>query len=300
MGVKRNPFYQPLKQWRIIIIAGRDLVPAIEEAFSDTALAVLSFETAEDSPIWRVEILTDTLPESSSIESRLVLVAGIASTHTPHYEIRELETKDWVREVELGFPPLNIGRFYVHGSHIRETPPHGKIPLTINAGVAFGSGEHATTSGCLLALGLLAKRRRFSNPLDMGCGSGILALAMAKLWRVPVIGIDIDPVSINVARENAYNNRVHTLTEFAAGDGYNTKLAKRKAPYDLITANILARPLVRMAPALAHFLTDNGIAILSGLLAKQERMVLSAHRAQGLKLLARICQNGWNTLILKA
>jgi ribosomal protein L11 methyltransferase len=212
--------------------------------------------------------------------------------------VKELEIKDWVSEVERGFPPLNIGRFYVHGSHIKDQVPCGKIGLEINAGIAFGSGEHSTTSGCLLALGILAKKRNFLRPLDVGCGSGILALAMAKLWRVPVAGTDIDPVSVAVSIENARKNHVHGLTRFAVSDGYGAGLVRQHGPYDLITANILARPLVDMAPDLAKNLAIGGIAVLSGLLVRQERMVLSAHRAQGLRLISRINKNGWSTLIL--
>lgn len=299
MKARKNPFYQPARQWQIRIIVDRSMAPAIEDAFGDMALAISSFEVIEDHPEWCIDIVVDSAPDHANIESKLALVSGMAGVKTPAYKVRELESKDWVSEVERSFPPLTIGRFYVHGTHIKEEPPHAKIELKVNAGAAFGSGEHATTSGCLLALEHIARKRRFRNPLDMGCGSGILAMAMAKLWHTPVTAIDIDPVSIAVTKDNARLNQLHSLIKAEAGDGYHTTLARKQAPYDLIVANILARPLMKMAPALAHNLTSDGIAVLSGLLTSQEQMVLSAQRMQGLKLSARIVRNGWSTLLLR-
>lgn len=296
--VQKNPFYQPVKQWQISVFTIRDVIPAIEEAFADIALAVLSFEVVEDGPEWCVDIITDTMPNKAGIDARLALVSGMVDLGSFRHAVKELETKNWVSEVERSFPPLSIGRFYVHGSHVKGNIPCGEIGLEINAGIAFGSGEHSTTSGCLLAFGMLARKRRFLRPLDVGCGSGILTLAMAKLWHVPVAGVDIDPVSVAVAAENARKNHVQLLTRFAISDGYVSALVRQGAPYDLIVANILARPLVDMAPALARNLAGNGIAVLSGILVKQERAVLAAHRVQGLKLVSSIHKNGWSTLIL--
>jgi ribosomal protein L11 methyltransferase len=145
---------------------------------------------------------------------------------------------------------------------------------------------------------MLSKHHRFKYPLDMGCGSGILAIAMAKLWRVPTLGIDIDPVSVSVARENGALNGVRRLVRFGAGDGYHARDVRRQGTFDLIVANILARPLVRMAPTLTRHLLPGGVAVLSGLLDYQERMVLGAHRAQGLRLLRRFTIGNWNTLVL--
>jgi len=297
-AIKANPFYQPSRQWQIRIFVEREMAPAMEETFEDIALATSIFEINEAASEWVLEILTETSPEALDMKARIALVSGLLAIPMPRFEISLLEPKDWVIEVERSFTPLHIGRFYVHGSHVGTKPPQSKIALQVNAGAAFGSGEHATTSGCLLALSNLAKRRKFLKPLDMGCGSGILAIAMGKLWNVPVIGTDIDPVSIDVARGNALRNQAQTLSQFAAGDGYNCNLVRRNAPFDLIVANILARPLMKMAPDLAANLAPGGIAVLSGLLQSQERMVLSAHHAQGLTLLSRIHQNGWSVLVL--
>jgi ribosomal protein L11 methyltransferase len=299
MNARKNPFYQPSRQWQIRILAHRDCVPAIDEAFSDIALATLDFEVREDEPEWCIDIITDVLPEKAEIDAKLELISYAVGIKISRYECKELEPKDWVSEVERSFPPITIGRFYVYGSHVKSSPPPAKLALKVNAGIAFGSGEHATTSSCLLALDILARKHKFLNPLDMGCGSGILAIAMAKLWRVPVTGIDVDPVSVKVSRENAKHNKISEFTIFEQGNGYNAPLVKYNAPYDLIVANILARPLVKMAPSLARNLDKGGYAVLSGLLVRQEKMVLSAHRAQGLKLVFRICREGWSTLVLR-
>lgn len=298
-AVKTNPFYQPARQWQVRVFVERDGVAATEQAFEDVALAISSFEKDEDSIEWYTDIITDLQPEKLMVDARLALLSSQLGIKTPGYEIKQIEAIDWVGEVERSFPPLHIARFYIHGTHITQAAPHGKIALKVNAGAAFGSGEHSTTSGCLVALGILARKRRFFRPLDMGCGSGILALAMAKLWHVPVTAIDIDPVSAATTKENARNNKVHKMLKIAAGNGYHTPLSGKNAPYDIIVANILARPLMKMAPMLRKSLRKNGFVILSGLLAKQERMVLSAHMAQGLHLVARVKLGCWNTLILR-
>lgn len=298
--IASNPFYHPARQWQLRVTVERPHTDAVEEAFADIALSMSSFEATEDGLLWHTDILTETPPEEADIPSRLSLVSGMLGIPTPACEVQKLEMRDWIREVERGFPPLNIGRFYVHGSHVKEPVPLGKLALTVNAGAAFGSGEHATTSGCLLALSLLARKRAFLRPLDMGCGSGILALAMAKLWHRPVLGTDIDPISVTTARENARINQLASLSHFAVADGYNVNILRQRSPYDIITANILARPLCAMAPALAMHLAPGGVAILSGLLASQERYVLAAHRAQGLSLQMRIRRAGWNTLVVGA
>jgi ribosomal protein L11 methyltransferase len=297
-AIQSNPFYQPPHQWQIRVFIKQHLTEAIEEAFEDIALSLASFEIDEDNGDWGVDILTELAPESLDIPARLALISGILGINTPQYTTQPLNPKDWVSEVERSFPPLCVGRFYVHGSHVATLPPASKIALHVNAGAAFGSGEHATTSGCLLALDMLAKKRHFLRPLDMGCGSGILAIAMAKLWHCKVIGSDIDPVSIHVAKENAKRNKVAQWMQFSAGNGYRSPFVMQNHPFDIIVANILARPLMKMAADLRKKLAPRGIVVLSGLLASQERMILAAHRMQGLKLLFRIRKNGWNTLVL--
>jgi len=191
---------------------------------------------------------------------------------------------------------LRAGRYFIHGSHYRARPPAGTIALCIDAATAFGSGEHATTRGCLLALDALARRRRFARVLDMGTGSGILAMAAAKTWRRRVMARDIDAEAVRVAARNAAANGVGSLLDLRRADGYRGLGSGQ--PFDLVFANILARPLVLMAPALARVLAPGGVAVVSGLLARQERAVLAAHRARRLRLRRRIRLAGWHSLVL--
>jgi ribosomal protein L11 methyltransferase len=293
-----NPFRVSPRQWQIRVAAHYSQIQAVEDVLGDLAVALSSYELNEAALEWCVEAITDSEPQREELDARLSLMSGLMGIPTPVYSIAPLEHRDWIHAVERSFPPLNVGRFYVHGSHVTDAVPQGKIALHINAGAAFGSGEHATTSGCLMALSTLSKRRRFFNSLDMGCGSGILALGMAKLWHTRTTGIDIDPVSARVATRNAALNQVSRYTSFAAADGYRAELVRKRAPFDLIAANILARPLTKMAPWLAKNLAPDGIAVLSGLLVSQERRVLAAHRMQGLRLVSRIRIHGWSTLVL--
>ena len=176
---------------------------------------------------------------------------------------------DWLARTAEGFPAQPIGRFWVHGSHIATAPPAGTVPILLDAGQAFGSGEHATTQGCLLALGRLAGRRRLRRVLDLGCGSGILAIAAAKLGAARVIAADNDPVAVAVARENATRNRVGHRIRCLTSEGYRNPLLSAFGPYDLILANILADPLCALARECARHLAPGGTAVLSGLLDRQ-------------------------------
>jgi ribosomal protein L11 methyltransferase len=204
---------------------------------------------------------------------------------------------DWLKRNQESFPPMRIGRYFIHGSHIETPVPAGSIGLLIDAATAFGTGEHATTHGCLLALDRLVRQGKRGRILDMGTGTGILAIAAAKSWRVPVLACDIDGNSVKVAAENVGLNQVAGLVMCRQSDGYASRAVRINAPYDLIFANILARPLASMAPDLARHLAPGGVAILSGLLAGQEPYVAAAHRAQGLAFMGRIQRQGWHTLI---
>jgi len=169
--------------------------------------------------------------------------------------------------------------------------------MRIDPGAAFGTGTHATTSGCLQAIEDLGKCHRFKRPLDVGTGSGILAIAMVKLWKLAVQGTDIDTTAVRVARENATLNGVANLLDFQTGAGF--KPVSDRARFDLIVANILARPLTSIAPDLARHLLPGGYAVLSGLIVRDERFVLGAYLAQGLVLERRYVRNDWLTLVLK-
>lgn len=284
----RNPFAQPKELWELHFRVPMEEVPPLEESFGE-ALAVSSFEDQAEPAFWTVEILLDKEPDMQALRKRY---NGVSP------ELRKVEIKDWQAAIERDFPPLSIGRFFVHGAHAKHLKPLQAFGVQVEAGMAFGSGEHATTSGCLLAIHLLAKRREFTRVLDMGCGSGILAIAAARAWPcAEQLAVDVDPVSVRVTRENFRKNRLHLHA--VAGDGYRARAVRAHGPYDLILANILARPLVKFSRPLALNLAPGGVAVLSGLLTTQAPYVLAAHRRQGLRLISRIARDGWTTLVLQ-
>ncbi len=210
-------------------------------------------------------------------------------------ELEKLPEKDWLAENRQSFPPIDVGSFFIHGSHYDGAIPQEKHVLKIDAALAFGSGEHASTKGCLIALDYL-KDKSFKKALDVGCGSGILSMAIVKLFKVSVLGIDIDPFSVTTATDNAKDNKVENLINIIEGTGYVP--LKSDDQYDLIMANILAGPLCDMAGDLATHLQKGGNAILSGLLEEQEEQVVQAHAEYGLKVAKVFHLDGWSTVIL--
>jgi ribosomal protein L11 methyltransferase len=285
--------------WRIEIKAPKQTHGAFEDLFTTFASAVSSFENEADSS-WRIEGFSEAEPDEKRINLGLRNLAEIFEIDIPVPRIDLVPPKDWVAENLTDFPPLRIDRFFIHGSHIEEKPPAGTIPLALDAGTAFGSGEHASTEGCLRALTRLYHTQHFSRILDMGCGSGILSLAAAKLWQSSVIASDIDDEAARVSALNAERNGVGRFIRTTCATGYGARLVRGSAPYDLIICNILARPLMSMAGDLnRHLASGHGYAILSGLLARDGNRVLAAHRSFGLRLVRRITIRGWQTLLVR-
>lgn len=265
---------------------------ALEAALEGFGEALSSFET-DGGRGWRIEVFGETRPDRAAVLAALKPYRGVKPV------IAAVPPKDWVAESQRGLPPLAAGPFFIHGSHFTGTPPKGKIVMEIDAGMAFGTGRHETTRGCLLALSRLAKTRRFRRPLDIGCGTGILAFAMAHLWGKPVLAGDMDVDAVRVSKENARLNGLSKLVKVVKSDGYRAKAIRAGAPYDVVAANILANPLIALAPDLAAVLGRNGHAVLSGLLTTQEKDVLAAHRAVGLELDFRLRLKEWSVLVLK-
>jgi ribosomal protein L11 methyltransferase len=210
-----------------------------------------------------------------------------------------LPDTDWIRLSQEGLPPVRAGRFFVYGAHDQGKVPDGVIPMRIEAGLAFGTGHHETTALCLAALSELSRRRRYTNVLDLGCGTGLLAIGAAKLWNRRVTASDIDPVAVDVTRENAIANGTGPLVHAVTADGLNAPALSAAAPYDLILANILAGPLTRLARDIAHATAKGGTIVLSGLLRDQENLVLSFYRPQGLILRTTHRDGPWSALILE-
>jgi len=267
-----------------------DLLAILAEDFS-------AFE-ADGGASWRFAAYLAAPPDEAALAARCALAAAAAGVAAPAVRLGPLPQRDWLAQNRRQFPPVSAGRFFIHGSSFRGRVPPGRLALTLDAGLAFGSGTHESTRGCLLALDRLAKRRRFRAVLDLGCGSGVLALAAARLWRRPVAAVDIDPVAVRVTRENARRNGLAALLR--AGRGGSAPAAGAwRGHYDLILANILARPLARLAPHLARARAPVGRLVLSGILAGQGAGVLAAYRAQGLALERRLTLSSWVTLILR-
>jgi ribosomal protein L11 methyltransferase len=225
--------------------------------------------------------------------------AALLSRIVGHTVIVEpLPDRDWIRLSQEGLPPVRAGRFFVYGAHDAGKAPPGVIALRIEAGMAFGTGHHETTSLCLATLSDLAKRRRFANVLDLGCGTGLLAIGAAKLWRQSVTASDVDPVAVEITRENARANGVAPLVRAVTADGLADPALAASAPYDLILANILAGPLTQLAPSVSAALARGGTLVLSGLLTWQENLVASFYRPHGLILRARRRDGPWSALVL--
>ena len=286
---------------RLSVTVPEHAVPAFAAAFETACESVGFFRGGDQggtSGGWRVEGLLRNPGRRGALTGALALAAAAAGIEPPPLEEDRVEAEGWLARTREAFPPQPIGRrLLIRGTHDASVTLPGRIALTLDAGLAFGSGEHATTRGCLLALERLPRPRGLVA--DIGTGSGVLALAAAALWRVKVIGVEIDPSAARVASENARLNRLHRLVTIVRGDGFRAPRIRRHASYALVLANILARPLCAIAGELARNLAPGGHAVLSGLLVGQAPMVLAAHRRCGLALAGRIELGPWATLILK-
>ena len=290
--------------WRVGMttsLAARDAVSAL---FEGNSAAVTVFETEENSGQWRVEGFTDVEPDRVGLEQAISKICGrVGESALSVLRCERVPTRDWLSENMTQFPPTQVGRFFIHGSKFDNALPPGCIPILLDPGTAFGSGQHASTAGCLSVIENLSKAYRFTRPLDMGCGSGILAIAMAKTGNVPILAADIDDEAVRVTAFNAKRNGVGNLVSSICSPGYRTPKIARGGPYDLIVANILARPLIVMAGDLARHLKPRcdggGVAVLSGLLERDGRRVMAAHQAHGLLLREWVVRDGWLTMVLQ-
>lgn len=268
---------------------------AFEAALESVCDTVAFFLADEEARVWRVEGVRDLPEEDGALEAALSIAAATTGVD-PALDRAPIAADGWLARTQEAFPDQFVGRrFLIRGSHSSAVAA-GRIVLTLDAGLAFGSGEHGSTRGCLRALEIAA-RRRPRRILDLGTGSGILAMAAARLLHRPVLASDIEPWSVRVARENAAANGARVRAILA--DGWRDPRIGRGAPYDLVFANILARPLCAMAGELALHLAPGGAAILAGLLLEQRRLVLAAHRRHGLVLERTISEGRWATLMLR-
>lgn len=205
---------------------------------------------------------------------------------------------DWMASVLAELKPVRAGRFVVHGAHDRANVAAHELSIEIEAGMAFGTGHHGTTAGCLEMIDTIVRRRRPLYALDLGTGSAVLAIAIAKLARIDVLATDIDPVAVKVARENVRSNGVAGRVHTAVATGFAGAAFAERPTFDLLVANVLAGPLMKLAPQMAHHLVTDGDIILSGILVRQRRAVLAAYRNQGLYHRGTITRGEWVTLHL--
>ena len=275
------------------------VVPAIErvrweealEHLNEDGFIVTSREVSRDGP-WCVEIFGDGAREK--------VEAALGEAPSWHWE--ELPDIDWVAENQRSFRPFEVGAFWVHPSHVADGMPSGLLPLRIDAGLAFGTGTHATTRGCLTLLATIDPRETVDS-VDVGSGSGILAIAMAKLWKRPVLGGDNDAETVAVARENAELNGVGSLCRFVHAAGLHARELEERAPFDLVVANILADPLTDLADSFAAAVRPGGRVLLSGLLVEQAAHILAVYARCGFAFERRLdLETGgawWRTLLLQ-
>lgn len=266
---------------------------AAEAIESHIALEECTFsilEEDEDKGLWRIDAFPTSKDESEALQSLL-------NGHDLKVTVEPLADADWLMMALSGLPPVRAGRFFVYGIHDRGKKPVNAVNLRIEAGAAFGTGHHGTTVGCLHVYDQLLKSKRFPKVLDVGAGTGVLAIAAAKTGTKVALGTDIDPVSVRISNENATLNAAKA--HFVYANGLNHQRVASKAPYDLVFANILARPLVGLSPSIRGALRTKGYVILSGLLRTQERFVKAAYLSHGFRLVSRLHRDAWCTLLMQ-
>ena len=295
--------------WKVTLPCTRAEAEAL--AGDVTPLALLDeppvLMTSEADPArpdaWRLDAYFEDEPTAEMVAVLQSLVPSAAGAEA---QVERVEERDWVTLSQQGLEPIRAGRFFVHTPAHRDTAPAGAVALEIDAGRAFGTGQHETTSGCLVALSRLKDQGvSFSNLLDLGTGTGLLAFAAMRLWPAArAAASDIDPVSIEVTQENAAINGVKLglgpgQLELAVAAGLDHQRLRARAPYDLVVANILAPPLISMAPSVAAAVEPGGRLILAGLLDHQAEGVAAAYRRQGLMLSFRVEHGEWPTLVMR-
>jgi ribosomal protein L11 methyltransferase len=273
------------------------IADALSEALDPDTSAVSMFESAEG---WTVETAFHDGAEQALIAAIVSQTAGADLAN--RLAFATIATRDWVAASLDGLAPVRAGRLVVHGAHDRARIHPNETGIEIEAALAFGTGHHGTTRGCLLAFEMLRKQARDARDwriLDVGTGTGVLAIAAARSLHVPVLASDIDPLAVVVARDNARLNRAAPLFAATTASGVGAGIIRSGGPYDLIFANILEAPLRRMSAPLSALLAPAGRLILSGLLQAHAPGVIAAYRRQGLRLQTRLTLDGWVTLIMR-
>jgi ribosomal protein L11 methyltransferase len=273
----------------------RRVVDLLTESFFEGQAAITAFERSNGR--WDITVHFAEAPDQTSIRE----LVGIAAGHDVARDITfdTVEARDWVKATLEELVPVRAGRFIVHGHHDRSRVPPNKLGIEIEAALAFGTGHHGTTRGCLLLLDHVLKARRPQRVLDLGTGTGVLAIAAAKALHGKVLASDIDPLSVRVARDNARLNNTGNLVQTIRAIGFSAPQFAKHGSFDLVLANILANPLRQMATTMAEHLAPSAWVILSGLLPYQAQGVIAAYRARGLVLIRHLQIEGWSSLLMR-
>lgn len=290
-----NPVSEPTVVARLATSAeaARDLLDRLAEVFDASHAVVSSYDNGTG---WTVAIHFNDAPNETAVRALVGLAAGADAANALVFE--QLAARDWVKISQESLTPVEAGRFVIHSEHYRGSAPINRIGIEVGTAFAFGTGHHGTTRGCLLALDRLLKAHRPRRVLDIGTGTGVLAIAAARALHGPVVASEIDPRAAQVARENVRRNRAPSVMVLHA-DGLGARRIRDRAPFDLVLANILLRPLQRMATPMARLVAPGGRVVLSGLLTAQASAALAAYRHEGFALEQRIMLDGWSTLILR-
>src|SRR4051795_12620424 len=271
------------------------VVDLLSESLFDGQAAITAFEDAGGR--WQVAMHFAEAPDRASIRELVAVAAGDKATGDIAFDI--VEARDWVKATLEQLVPVRAGRFIVHGRHDRAKVPPNHLGVEIEAALAFGTGHHGTTRGCLLLLDHVLKAYRPRRVLDLGTGTGVLAISAAKALHIKLLASDIDPLAVKVARENARLNGTGELVRTIRATGFSAPQFERARPFDLVLANILANPLRQMATPMARHLALSALVILSGLLPHQAQSVIAAYRARGLVLERYIQIEGWSSLLMR-
>jgi ribosomal protein L11 methyltransferase len=275
--------------------SARRVLDLLSESFFEGQAAIAAFERSDGR--WGISVHFAEAPDQTSIRELVGIAAGDDVARDITFDT--VKAKDWVKATLEELVPVRAGRFVVHGHHDRSKVPSNKLGIEIEAALAFGTGHHGTTRGCLLLLDHVLKARHPARVLDLGTGTGVLAIAAAKALQVNVLASDIDPLSVRVARDNARLNTTGNLVETIRATGFSAPQFAKHGPFDLVLANILANPLRQMATAMARHLAPSALVILSGLLPYQAQGVIAAYRARGLVLLRHLRIEGWSSLLMR-
>lgn len=284
--------------WQISLEAHEDFMPSFTEVLENVSPSVACFKKPYTDH-WQIDAYFEEKPPLETLETAFSDLKSKIKAAFIDFKVTEVQNENWLEMVHQAFPAFEVGSFYVYGSHITEKPPENKVPLQVDAATAFGSGEHETTRGALEMIEAQWHTKQIERPLDVGCGSGILAIAMAKLWPVQTWAVDLDEESTRVAKVNCQINGVDEHVTILCGDGVSHKEVRKNKSFDLVVANILAGPLMEMAPDIAEVMEKKGTLILSGILDSQKDKVFSVYEYEGFTLNKTHIIGEWATLVFE-